>query len=135
MREVARHARYALHTAQPWEDQAGQHGEFMVRGRLEQTSASHPAVTARPGQTPYGLVHYACSIEEAVATEYSADEMPVYRRWKTVEAVLSRHHRGLKGTGHSRHRRPVGLQNRVSGAKDLDMIMPAALWYSWMSCS
>jgi len=30
----------------------------------------------------------------------------------------------LKGTGHSRHRRPVGLQNRVSGAKDLDMIMP-----------
>ena len=39
-------------------------------------------MTARPGQTPYGLVHYACSIEEAVATEYSDDEMPVYRRWK-----------------------------------------------------
>jgi hypothetical protein len=39
-------------------------------------------VTARPGQTPYGLVHCACSIEEAVATEYSNDEMPVYRRWK-----------------------------------------------------
>jgi hypothetical protein len=41
---------------------------------------------ARPGQTPYELVHYACSIEEAVATEYSADEMPVYRRWKPSSA-------------------------------------------------
>jgi hypothetical protein len=82
MREVARDARYALHTAQPWEDHAGDHGEFMVRGWLEQIPPSHPAVTARPGQTPYGLVHCACSIEEAVATEYSNDEMPVYRRWK-----------------------------------------------------
>jgi hypothetical protein len=69
MREVARDARYALHTAQPWEDRAGEFGEFMARGWLEQISASHPAVIARPGQTPYGLVHYACSIEEAVATE------------------------------------------------------------------
>ncbi len=82
MREVARDARYALHTAQPWEDHAGDYGEFMARGWLEQISPSHPAVTARPGQTPYGLVHYACSIEEAVSTEYSDDEMPVYRRWK-----------------------------------------------------
>ena len=82
MREVARDARYALHTAQPWEDHAGDFGEFMARGRLEQIPASHPAVVARPGQPPYGLVHYACSIEEAVATEYSDDEMPVYRRWK-----------------------------------------------------
>ena len=82
MREVARDARYALHTAQPWEDHAGDYGEFMARGWLEQISASHPAVNARPGQTPYGLVHYACSIEEVVATEYSDDEMPVYRRWK-----------------------------------------------------
>ena len=49
---------------------------------FDQISPSHPAVTARPGQPPYGLVHYACSIEEAVATEYSDDEMPVYRRWK-----------------------------------------------------
>jgi hypothetical protein len=43
-------------------------------------------VTARPGQTSYALVHYACSIEEAVATEYSDEEMPVYRRWKVVPA-------------------------------------------------
>ena len=78
--EVARAARYALHTAQPWVDHAGRYGEFMARGRLEQISSSHPAVVARPGRTPYGLVHLACSIEEAVATEYSDDELPVYRR-------------------------------------------------------
>ena len=83
VREVARDPRYALHMAQPWEDHAGSFGEFMARGLLEQISASHPAVMARPGQTPYGLVHYTCSIEEAVATEYSDDEMPVYRRWKS----------------------------------------------------
>jgi hypothetical protein len=83
IREAARDARYALHTALPWEDHAGDHGEFMVRGWLEQLSPSHPAVTARPGQPPYRLVHYACSIEEAVATEYSDDELPVYRRWKS----------------------------------------------------
>src|ERR671918_865772 len=82
LREVARDARYALHTAQPWEDHAGEHGEFMVRGWLEQIPPSHPAVTARPGPTAYGLAPYACSIVEAVATKYSDDEMPVYRRWK-----------------------------------------------------
>jgi hypothetical protein len=80
-REVARDARYALHTAQPWGDHAGNFGEFMARGCLDEIAASHPAVVARR-QTPYGLVHYVCSIEEAVATEYSNDEMPVYRRWK-----------------------------------------------------
>ncbi len=82
MREVARDPRYALHTSQPWEDHAGDYGECMLRGRLEQIPASHPAVLARPGQTPYGLVHYGCSIEEAVATEYTDEEMPVYRRWR-----------------------------------------------------
>jgi hypothetical protein len=80
--EVAHDSRYALHTAQPWGDHAGNYGEFMARGRLEQISSTHPAVVARPGQTPYGLVHYVCTIEEAVATEYSDEEMPVYRRWK-----------------------------------------------------
>lgn len=84
MREVARDPRYALHTAQPWEDHAGDFGEFMARGALEQIPARHPAVAARPGRTPYGLVHYACSIVEAVATEYTDDEMPVYRRWKAT---------------------------------------------------
>jgi hypothetical protein len=87
-REVARDARYALHTAQPSEDHTGEYGEFMARGWLEQIPPSHPAVVARPGQTSYGLVHYACSIEEAVATEYSDDEMPVYRRWKPSSGDL-----------------------------------------------
>lgn len=82
LREVSHDARYALHTSQPWEDHAGDHGEFMVRGWLEQLSPTHPAVLARLGDPPYGLVHYTCSIEEAVATEYSdADESPIYRRW------------------------------------------------------
>jgi hypothetical protein len=83
IREVAHDARYALHTALPWEDHAGAFGEFMARGWLEQISPSHPAVVARPGAPPYNLVHYACSIEEAVVTEYSDEEMPVYRRWKS----------------------------------------------------
>jgi hypothetical protein len=82
VREVARDPRYALHTAQPWTDHAGDFGEFMVRGRLEPIAPSHPAVVARPGQPGYALVHYACSVEEAVATEYSEDEMPRYRRWR-----------------------------------------------------
>ena len=77
MAEVARDPRYALHTAQPWDDHAGAYGEFMARGRLELIPAAHPAVVGRPGQTPYGLVHYTCSIEEAVATEYSDEEMPL----------------------------------------------------------
>ena len=50
LREVARDARYAIHTAQPWQDHAGDFGEFLARGWLEQISPSHPAVTARPGE-------------------------------------------------------------------------------------
>ena len=83
VREVAREPRYALHTAQPWDDHAGTYGEFLARGRLESLSASDPAVLGRPGQPPYGLVHYSCSIDEAVATEYDDAELPVYRRWKS----------------------------------------------------
>jgi hypothetical protein len=87
LREVAQDARYALHTAQPWDDHGGGFGEFMARGRLERITPSHPAVIGRPGQPPYGLVHYACSIEEAVGTEYTDDEMPVYRRWKASSSA------------------------------------------------
>jgi hypothetical protein len=86
LREVERDPRYALHTSQPWQDHAGDHGEFMARGVLESIPPDHPGVRARPGQTPYGLVHYSCSIDEAVATEYTADEMPVYRRWTSPVA-------------------------------------------------
>jgi hypothetical protein len=83
VRETERDPRYALHTSQPWTDHAGDHGEFMARGRLERIPASHPAVAERPGEPPYALVHYSCSIEEAVATEYSDAELPIYRRWKS----------------------------------------------------
>ena len=86
IREVERDPRYALHTALPWEDHGGDFGEFMARGDVEQINPSHPAVLARPGEPPYRLVHYACSIEEAVVTEYSDDEMPVYRRWRPSPA-------------------------------------------------
>jgi hypothetical protein len=84
LNEVAHDARYALHSALPWGDHMGDHGEFMARGRLEQISPTHPAVIARPGEPPYDLVHYTCSIEEAVATEYTDKELPVYRRWKAA---------------------------------------------------
>jgi hypothetical protein len=84
VKEVARDARYALHSAQPWGDHMGEHGEFMARGLLEQISLTHPAVIARPGSPPYDLVHYACSIEEAVATEYADEELPVHRLWKAA---------------------------------------------------
>lgn len=84
LREVARDPRYALHTTQPWEDHAGDFGEFMARGRLEHIPEDHPALAARPGLPPYGLVHYSCSIEEAVATEYDDKELPVYRRWRAA---------------------------------------------------
>jgi hypothetical protein len=82
VREVARDGRYALHSSLPWDDHMGDHGEFLARGWLEQISPSHPAVNVRPGDTPYDLVHYACSIEEAVSTQYTGAELPVYRRWK-----------------------------------------------------
>jgi hypothetical protein len=52
LREVSRDARYALRTAQPWDDHTGKYGECIVRGRLEQISASHPAVIARLGPDP-----------------------------------------------------------------------------------
>src|SRR5919197_4952525 len=55
-REVARDGRYALHTAQPWDDHMGDFGEFMARGWLEQISPTHPALTDR-GKPPYDLVH------------------------------------------------------------------------------
>ena len=48
MREVSRDARYALHTAQPWEDHAGDHGEFMARGQLEQIPARLKRLPQQP---------------------------------------------------------------------------------------
>src|SRR4029078_5517481 len=47
LNEVVSEARHALHSALPWEDHMGDHGEFMTRGWLEQISPTHPAVQAR----------------------------------------------------------------------------------------
>ena len=79
LREVARDARYALHSSLPWEDHGGEHGEFMARGRLEQISPSHPAVIARPGDTPYDLVHFGCSLVVAVSTLNTFVVLPASR--------------------------------------------------------
>jgi hypothetical protein len=65
------------------DNHAGHGGEFLVNGWMEQVGADHPVVIARPSSTSYPLVHYVCSVEEAVATTYEGeDETPVYRRWK-----------------------------------------------------
>jgi hypothetical protein len=79
--EVARDGRYALHT--PMTNHDGVGGEFLVRGWMEQVGDDHPAVAQRPSETSFPLVHYAMSVEEAVATTYEGpDEAPVYRRWR-----------------------------------------------------
>jgi len=80
--EVARDGRYAMHSSQPPDDHDGLHGEFMVRGWMEQISPVHPAVNARPTEPDFALVHYACSVEEAVQTTYPGGGPPVYRRWR-----------------------------------------------------
>lgn len=72
--------------ARPWgrgfsPSQHPVHHEFMALGSLEPIPPS-PRSDGPPRPHPYGLVHYACSIVQAVATECTDDEMPVYRRWK-----------------------------------------------------
>jgi hypothetical protein len=79
--EFARDGRYAFHTALPADDHEGEAGEFLVRGWMERLSDVHPAVDARPYDASTALAHYACSVEEAVATTYDGDT-PVYRRWR-----------------------------------------------------
>lgn len=78
--EVARDARYAMHTAIAPDDHEGAAGEFLVRGWMEQLDPGHPAVTARPYTATYPLAYFACSVDEAVATTYEGDA-PAYRRW------------------------------------------------------
>jgi hypothetical protein len=81
VREVARDARYALHS--PMDNPDGVGGEFLVRGWMEQISPDHPAAIeiARGTRTP--LAFYALSVEEAVGTTYEGvDRDPVYRRWR-----------------------------------------------------
>ena len=79
--ELARDARYAMHTVIDPGDHEGAAGEFLVRGWMEQLDPEHPAVAARPYTASYPPAHFACSVEEAVATTYEGDT-PVYRRWR-----------------------------------------------------
>jgi hypothetical protein len=78
--EVALDGRYAMHSAIDPADHEGEAGEFLARGWMERVSDDHPGVIARPYQASYELAHYACSVEEVVATTYDG-ERPIYRRW------------------------------------------------------
>lgn len=79
VREVARDARYALHS--PMDNPEGIGGEFLVNGWMEQVSPDLPATRRSAEEAPYPLAFYAMSVEEAVGTTYDEDE-PVYRRWR-----------------------------------------------------
>lgn len=82
VREVARDARYALHS--PMDNPDGVGGEFLVRGWMEQISPDHPAAIEFARATPTPLAFFALSVEEAVGTTYEgADRDPVYRRWRS----------------------------------------------------
>ena len=47
---------------------------------------AEPDLAAFARERMEGPIVYACSIEEAVGTEYSEDEMPLYRRWEPPSA-------------------------------------------------
>jgi hypothetical protein len=79
VREVARDARYALHS--PMDNPEGIGGEFLVSGWMEQVSPELPATRRFAEEAPYPLAFYAMWVEEAVGTTYLEDE-PVYRRWR-----------------------------------------------------
>jgi hypothetical protein len=82
VREVARDARYALHS--PMDNPDGVGGEFLVRGWMEQVSPDHPAAIELARTTPMALAFYGLSVEEAVGTTYEGpDRDPVYRRWRS----------------------------------------------------
>lgn len=82
VREVARDARYALHS--PMDNPDGVGGEFLVRGWMEQISPDHPAAIELAREAPTPLAFYALSVEEAVGTTYEGpDRDPVYRRWRS----------------------------------------------------
>jgi hypothetical protein len=79
--EVARDARYALHS--PMDNPDGIGGEFLVTGWMEQVSPAHPASRRFAEESSEPLAFYALSVEEVAATSYEGPDLdPVYRRWR-----------------------------------------------------
>jgi hypothetical protein len=82
VREVARDARYALHS--PMDNPDGIGGEFLVNGWMEQVSPEHPAARRFAEESWEPLAFYALWVEEIVATTYEGPDLdPVYRRWRS----------------------------------------------------
>jgi hypothetical protein len=84
--EVARDARYALHS--PMDNPDGIGGEFLVTGWMEQVSPAHPASRRFAEESSEPLAFYALSVDEVVATTYQGQDLdPVYRRWRGDQAT------------------------------------------------
>jgi hypothetical protein len=86
VREVARDARFALHS--PMDNPDGIGGEFLVNGWMEQVSPAHPAARRFAEESSEPLAFYALSVDEVVATTYEGQDLdPVYRRWRGDQAT------------------------------------------------
>jgi hypothetical protein len=84
VREVARDARYALHS--PMDNPDGIGGEFLVNGWMEQVSPEHPAARRFAEESSEPLAFYALWVEEVVGTTYEGPDLaPVYRRWRASD--------------------------------------------------
>jgi hypothetical protein len=84
VREVARDARYGLHS--PMDNPDGIGGEFLVSGWMEQVSPTHPAARRFAEESSEPLAFYALWVEEVAATTYEGPDLdPVYRRWRAVD--------------------------------------------------
>jgi len=84
VREVARDARYALHS--PMDNPDGVGGEFLVNGWMEQVSPEHPAAWRFAEESSEPLAFYALWVEEVVGTTYEGPDLdPVYRRWRLID--------------------------------------------------
>jgi hypothetical protein len=84
VREVARDARYALHS--PMDNPDGIGGEFLVNGWMEQVSPEHPGARHFAEESSEPLAFYALWVEEVVGTTYEGPDLdPVYRRWRASD--------------------------------------------------
>jgi hypothetical protein len=84
VREVARDARYALHS--PMDNPDGIGGEFLVNGWMEQVSPEHPGARHFAEESSEPPAFYALWVEEVVGTTYEGPDLdPVYRRWRASD--------------------------------------------------